>query len=108
MNTINEINVLEVKDRLDNDESLVIIDVREVDELKICEINNTLHIPMMEIPNQLDQLNKDDELIILCRSGQRSARVCHFLSIQGFKNTKNLQGGILEWIRLVDPSMQTY
>ena len=63
---------------------------------------------MMEIPNQLDQLNKEDELIILCRSGKRSARICYFLINQGFKNVKNLTGGILEWIKSVDPAMQSY
>ncbi len=63
---------------------------------------------MMEIPNQIDQLDKESELIILCRSGVRSYRVCQFLISQGFKNVKNFSGGILEWIKLVDPSMQSY
>ena len=108
MNIINEIDALEVKKRFDSNENLNIIDVRELDELKICKIDATTHIPMMEIPNQIDQLDKESELIILCRSGVRSHRVCHFLLSRGFKNVKNFSGGILDWIQQVDPSMQSY
>ena len=108
MDIINEIDALEVKKRFDSDENLNIIDIRELDELKICKIDGAIHIPMMEIPNQIDQLDKESELIILCRSGARSHRVCQFLLSRGFKNVKNFSGGILDWIQQVDPSMQSY
>jgi len=108
MDKINNIDALTIKARLDADERLTIIDIRESDELKICKIDDTIHIPMMEIPNQLDKLNKQDEIIILCRSGVRSKRVCEFLQGLGFKNTKNFSGGILDWIKQVDFSMQSY
>ena len=108
MNKIREVNVLEIKSRFDANENLTIIDIRELDELEICKIEKTIHIPMMEIPNHISEFDKDDELIILCRSGSRSARVCHFLEQKGFNNVKNLNGGILEWIKLIDSSMSGY
>ena len=108
MNKIREINVLEIKSRFDSNENLTIIDIRELDELEICKIEKSIHIPMVEIPNHISELNKDDELIILCKSGSRSARVCQFLGLKGFNNVKNLNGGILEWIKLIDPSMMAY
>ena len=107
-NSINEIDVLQLKNRLDANEKLTIIDIRESSELAICEIKGATHIPMMDIPNKITKLNKTEELIIQCRSGVRSARVCEFLMHNGFGNVKNLKGGILEWIRLIDPSQQTY
>ena len=58
----------------------------------------------MEIPNKINEFNKNDELIIQCKSGARSTQICEFLIHQGFTNVKNLKGGILDWIRLIDPS----
>jgi len=108
MNIIKEIDALELKNKLDNDINLTIIDIRESSELAICKIKGTIHIPMMNIPNKIDDFNKNEELIIQCRSGVRSARVCEFLTQAGFTNVKNLKGGILDWIRLIDPSQPTY
>ena len=108
MNDIPEIDVLALKKKIDANEACKIIDIREPAELAICKINNTIHIPMMDIPKRLNQFNKNDELIIQCKSGARSTRVCEFLIHQGFNNVKNLKGGILDWIRIIDPTQQTY
>ena len=103
-----EIDVVELKKKIDLKSNVKIIDVREPVELAICKIQDTIHIPMKEIPAQINKLNKNDELIILCRSGVRSANVCEFLMNKGFKNVKNLRGGILEWVQLIDPSQPQY
>ena len=108
MNSIPEIDVITLKNKIDTNEKCKIIDVRESVEVSICKINNTIHIPMMDIPNKINEFDKQEELIIQCKSGARSARVCEFLINQGFSNVKNLKGGILDWIRLIDPSQQTY
>ena len=108
MSQIVEIDVVELKNKIDLNSNIQIIDVREPVELAICKIQDTMHIPMKEIPAQIDKLNKKDELIILCRSGVRSAQVCEFLINNGFENVKNLKGGILEWVRLIDPSQPQY
>ncbi len=108
MNMIPEIDVVTLKNKIDANEKFKIIDIRESEEVSICKINNTIHIPMMEIPKRFNEFDKNDELIIQCKSGARSARVCEFLIHQGFSNVKNLKGGILDWIHLIDSTQQTY
>ena len=105
---VNEIDVLSLEKKQNLNENFILLDIRETYELNICKINNSIHIPMAEIPKKMNQLNKNEEIIILCRSGVRSERVCQFLYGQGFTKIKNLKGGILEWIRLVNPLLKSY
>lgn len=93
------ITVNELKSRLDAGEKLNIIDVREPEEYKEYNIGGKL-IPLGKIMTmQTDELEdyKDEELIIHCRSGKRSAQACLFLETMGYSNCKNLEGGILAW-----------
>jgi rhodanese-related sulfurtransferase len=104
---INEINVNDLKERLDNGEKLFILDVREQHEFDAARIPGSTLIPLGTLPDHLDQLEayKDVEFVVHCRSGARSANACQFLMANGFKNPKNLQGGIMAWARFIDPSM---
>ncbi len=93
------ITALEVKKRLDAGEKLHIIDVREVYEFEESKIPTAVNIPLGTIPAQLAELEnlKTEEVIMQCRSGQRS-RVAQSLFMQaGFSNVKNMEGGILAW-----------
>ena len=108
MRIVKQIDVLELKKKLDGNIDLTLIDIRESSELAICKIKESIHIPMMDIPNKIDTLDKKKKFIIQCKSGERSARVCEFLMQSGFQNVQNLKGGILDWIRLIDPSQPTY
>ena len=108
MRIVKQIDVLELKKKLDGNIDLTLIDIRESSELAICKIKESIHIPMMDIPNRLHTLDKKKKVIIQCKSGARSARVCEFLMHSGFQNVQNLKGGILDWIRLIDPSQPTY
>ncbi|HRE57070.1 MAG TPA: rhodanese-like domain-containing protein [Candidatus Kapabacteria bacterium] len=83
-----------------NDPSLVILDVRQPEEREVQKIDgDTLFIPLGELPHRIDELAefKDKELIIYCRSGNRSGQACMFLEQQGFTHTVNLVGGMLKW-----------
>lgn len=94
-----EITVTELKQRLDSGEQLHIIDVREPEEYAEYNIGAKL-IPLGNIMSfQTDEIDdlKDEEVIIHCRSGKRSAQACLFLETLGFTNTKNVVGGILAW-----------
>lgn len=104
----NEITVAELKRRMDNGDDLTIIDVREDFELQIASIPGITHIPMNAIPGHLDDLNPDDELIVMCRTGIRSAEVRDFLLGKNFKNAKNLTGGIRAWSQEIDSSVPVY
>jgi rhodanese-related sulfurtransferase len=93
------ITVEELKNRLDAGEKLNIIDVREPHEHADFNIGGTLY-PLGEIQAmQVDELEslKDKEVILYCRSGNRSGQACMILDMLGFSNTKNLTGGMLAW-----------
>jgi len=96
---MNNITVEELKKRLDAGEGLNIVDVREPHEKAEFNIGGVL-IPLGQIQSmQIDEIEdlKDKEVILYCRSGNRSGQACMFLDAMGFKNTKNLVGGILAW-----------
>lgn len=93
------ITVEEVKARLDAGEKLNLFDCREPNEYAEFNIGATL-VPLGKIQTmQIDELEglQDEEVIIHCRSGIRSGQACLFLEAMGFKNTKNVVGGILDW-----------
>lgn len=89
----------ELKARLDAGEKMNIIDVREPHENAEFNIGGTL-IPLGKVQAmQIDEIEdlKQQELIVYCRSGNRSGQACLFLDALGFTNTKNLVGGMLGW-----------
>ena len=105
-----EITPSELKERLDRGDKLTIIDVREPHEWEIgnLEPQGARLIPMGEIPERMDEISPDDEVVLQCRSGGRSAQVLHFLRAQGYERLLNLKGGILAWSDEVDPSIPKY
>jgi rhodanese-related sulfurtransferase len=95
-----DITVQELKKRLDaGDKSFVFIDVREPYEYQDFNLGATL-IPLGNIPNSLHDLigHKEDEIIVHCRSGARSGQAKNFLLQNGFKNVRNVEGGVLAWM----------
>lgn len=93
------ITVEELKARMDAGEKLNLIDCREPQEYAEYNIGAKL-IPLGQIQAmQIDEIEdlKEEEILIHCRSGQRSMVACMFLETLGFKNTKNVAGGILAW-----------
>jgi rhodanese-related sulfurtransferase len=93
------ITVEELKSRMDNGEKLNLIDVREPSEYAEFNIGAKL-VPLGKIQHmQVDELEnlKNEEIILHCRSGNRSALACMILETMGFTNTKNLTGGLLAW-----------
>lgn len=93
------ITIDELKARLDAGENINIVDVREPHENIEFNIGGIL-IPFGKIQSmQIEEIEelKDKELILYCRSGNRSGQACMFLDAMGFKNTKSLAGGMLAW-----------
>jgi adenylyltransferase/sulfurtransferase len=103
-----DISPVELKQRLDRGEKLRIIDVREPNEYQINRIPGSELIPLGEIPRRYAELDPEEELVMQCKMGGRSAKAADFLRSVGFKHVLNLQGGILEWIDKVDPSQPKY
>jgi molybdopterin/thiamine biosynthesis adenylyltransferase/rhodanese-related sulfurtransferase/molybdopterin converting factor small subunit len=103
-----EITAVELKSRLDRGDSVRIIDVREPQEFQINRIPGSELIPLGDIPKRYNELNPDEEIVVHCKSGGRSARAADFLRSVGFKHVLNLKGGILDWVDKVDPSQPKY
>ena len=99
-----EITVEELKARLDRGEAVNILDVREPNEVQICRIEGSTLIPLAQLPSRASELDPDQELIVHCKMGGRSAQAVAFLRQRGFSKAYNLAGGILAWIDRVDPS----
>src|SRR6266702_1820148 len=102
-----EIQVEELKRRLDSGEDVFVLDVREPHEYQICNINGYL-IPLGDLPKLVHELDSSREIVAHCRSGARSAKAVDFLRQAGFKKVHNLAGGILAWAERVDPKMPKY
>lgn len=91
-----EITAKELAKKLKDGEKLNMIDVREDDEVAQGKIPGAYHIPLGELPDRLNELDKDKQYYIICRSGGRSGKACAFLSEQGYDAT-NMTGGMLDW-----------
>lgn len=100
------ITVYQLQDGL-KEKKYELIDVREIEEVNICAIKESKHIPMNSIPESIDQFSTDKVYAIICHSGMRSLNVTHYLKDKGF-NAYNVVGGIDEWARSVDTTLQTY
>jgi sulfur-carrier protein adenylyltransferase/sulfurtransferase len=106
--TVPEISARAVKQMMDERKPFVLVDVREPHEYQICSIPGSKLIPLGEVPRRMHELNSADEIVVHCRSGQRSAQAVGFLMKAGFRKIHNLQGGVLAWAREVDPTMPIY
>jgi adenylyltransferase/sulfurtransferase len=106
--TDDEIEVTEVKEKLDRGDNFVLIDVREPHEYQICNIAAAKLIPLGEVGKRLGELDPEADIVIHCKSGMRSARACGILKAAGFKHVRNMKGGILAWSDRVDRSVPKY
>jgi adenylyltransferase/sulfurtransferase len=106
----NEITVQELKARLDAGETPFILDVRNPNEWEIVRLQGTTLIPLPELPNRLAELSgkQETEILVHCKMGGRSAQACEILRQNGFKNVKNVVGGINAWALEIDKTMPTY
>jgi len=110
-NGIPQISVRELKTRLDkkeiNNDNFLLLDVREPYEAQIAQIGGKL-IPQNDVPNRLGELNREQEILVHCRSGARSQKIAELLKANGFQKVSNVAGGILAWSDEIDPSVQKY
>jgi rhodanese-related sulfurtransferase len=96
---VTEIDSETLQARLSKGEELLLLDVRTPSEVAQGALPNALHIPMAVIPVRSNELPKDREIVVYCRSGARSYHTCQFLAQQGFESAVNLRGGIIAWAR---------
>jgi molybdopterin/thiamine biosynthesis adenylyltransferase/rhodanese-related sulfurtransferase len=106
--TVPQISVQELKQKMDTHEALELIDVREPFEFQIARIDGATLIPLGEIAERADELQREEPIVIHCHSGRRSAQAVRLLQQRGFTNVYNLEGGIDAWSDLIDPSVPRY
>jgi len=103
------ITVSQLKERLDQrEEKPLLLDVREPWEFAICHIDGSRLLPMREIPNSVDDLDNEQEIVVICHTGVRSLQVCYYLQHEGFAKVMNLNGGVHAWATTIDSQMPTY
>lgn len=104
--TLREIDVHQLKDRLENNRSLVLLDVREPAEVEVGKIEQSVVIPLGELPDRVGELDPDAETIVHCKAGGRSAKALAILNESGFIDACHVQGGITAWAAEIDPSIE--
>ena len=108
-----EITVQELQQQLiNNSSSLQLIDVREITEIELASIENFQVLPISSYPSWsetiLTDFDPNQETVVLCHHGIRSAQMCYWLANKGFSNVKNVVGGIDAYSRLVDDRIPRY
>ncbi|MDQ6958191.1 MAG: molybdopterin-synthase adenylyltransferase MoeB [Mariprofundaceae bacterium] len=103
-----DITPAQLKQMRDENTDLYVLDVREPHEVAICRIEGTWEIPLGQLPQHFAEVPKDQDVVVHCKLGGRSAQAVEFLKSQGYTNVKNLAGGIIRWIDDVDGSLNKY
>ncbi len=106
--TDDDITPAQLKQMMDENPDLFVLDVREPHEIAICRITGTWEIPLGQIPQRFAEVPKDLDVVVHCKLGGRSAQAVEFLKSQGYSHVKNLAGGIIRWIDDVDGSLLKY
>ena len=103
-----EINVLELNEKIKNKDDFILLDVRNMHEVIFSKIEGAIHIPMNEVPSRINEIDNSKDIIVQCKSGKRSAKVCEYLMQKNYRKVWNLKGGIIAWSKEVNPSIQVY
>jgi adenylyltransferase/sulfurtransferase len=103
------ITATELYRKLKSGEDILLLDVRDHPEVEICCMENALHIPSDEIPNNVEKIPGDMMTVVFCHEGMRSFMVADYLEHHfGFTEIYNLVGGIDAWAQQIDGKMTRY
>jgi len=98
----------EIKKKLDEGNKITLLDVREEWEYKTAKIEGSVLIPLGQLERRKEELSHDSEIVCICHMGVRSFKAMKYLQSCGFKNVKNMAGGIEAWSMKVDPNVPRY
>ena len=107
MSQVKEITVKQLKEWQDNGKNFQLIDGREPHEHEFVNIGGEL-IPLSGVLNNREKISEENDVVVYCRSGMRSANAISALQELGHKNLYNLKGGILAYAQEIDPSLPQY
>lgn len=106
--SVTQVSATELKSRIQNEPHLFLLDVREPNEFQYASIENSVLIPLNQIPQRLGELNPQQEIVVICHHGVRSSQACMYLVNSGFTSVTNLTGGIDAWSCTCDSSVPRY
>ena len=106
--TVKKLSATELKNKIQQQENLFLLDVREPHEFKYAHIADSVLIPLNQIPARLDELDPQQEIVVICHHGMRSQQAANYLVQSGFKNIANLTGGLDAWSCDCDSSVRRY
>lgn len=100
------ISTFELKEKIDNEELVQIIDTREAELFSVCHIENAINIPQIDLPDRFHLIRKDIPVIIYCLYGVKSqAPYLYLTEKQKYKNIYVLEGGLYQWATDIDPTL---
>ena len=108
MSSTPEVTPLELKAEIEGGADLMLVDVREPHELEISKLDNVVLIPLGEIPSRFEEIPKDANIVMICRSGGRSGKATEFLLGQGYTHVRNMVTGMNGYATTADTSMTIY
>ncbi len=95
---IKEVDAPELADWLNAGDSVFrVIDVREMPEIERGTVQDAVAVPLATLPLRLNEMDREETLVFICRSGARSAQACMFMQQQGYDKVYNLRGGMIAW-----------
>jgi rhodanese-related sulfurtransferase len=100
--------VFQLEAMLRDNVPVVLLDVREADEYALCHIAGSISIPLLEVPDRLNDFDPAAEMVVCCHTGNKSLDAVKFLVRQGFERVSNLEGGIDLWALAIDRSFPIY
>ncbi|MDD5462056.1 MAG: rhodanese-like domain-containing protein [Methylococcales bacterium] len=106
--TVKNLSAIELKNKIQQNEKLFLLDVREPSEYQYARIEGSVLIPLNQIPQRLEELARDQEIVVICHHGMRSQQAADYLVKSGLKNVSNLTGGIDAWSCACDSSVPRY
>jgi rhodanese-related sulfurtransferase len=96
--SVKEINASELAQWVSEvDHAIRVIDVRQMEEIAMGTVPKAEALPLHTLPARVQDFSREEKLVMVCRSGARSAQACMFLQQQGFSNVYNLRGGMIGW-----------
>jgi len=108
MNSVKQLQPLELKKKLDSGEDIFLLDVREPWEFSLSSINGSENFPLGEVVDRQQEFIYEEEIVVICHHGERSQRAAMELIECGFKTVHNLIGGIDAWSQVVDANVPRY
>lgn len=103
-----QISAIELKNKIQNGDPLLLLDVREPHEFQYAHIEKSVSIPLNQIPYRLDELDRQQDIVVICHHGMRSQQAANYLAHYGFEKISNLRGGIDAWSCECDNSVPRY